>query len=38
MRSLVAAVDAGAITAAADRLGVTQPALSRRIQQLEEQM
>ncbi len=38
MRSLVAVVDAGAISGAAERLGVTQPALSRRIQQLEEQM
>ncbi|MCB1741131.1 MAG: LysR family transcriptional regulator [Gammaproteobacteria bacterium] len=36
MRSLLAVCDAGAITEAADRLGVTQPALSRRIQQLEE--
>ena len=35
MRSLVAVADAGAITEAADRLGVTQPALSRRIRQLE---
>ena len=38
MRSLLAVVDAGAITEAADRLGVTQPALSRRIRQLEEQL
>ena len=37
MRSLLAVVDAGAITAAADRVGLTQPALSRRIKQLEEQ-
>ena len=37
MRSLLAVVDAGAITSAADRVGLTQPALSRRIQQLEEQ-
>jgi len=35
MRSLLAVVDAGVITEAADRLGVTQPALSRRIRQLE---
>lgn len=35
MRSLLAVVDAGAITEAADRLGVTQPALSRRIHQFE---
>lgn len=38
MRSLLAVVDAGAITEAADRLGVTQPALSRRIRQLEAQL
>lgn len=38
MRSLLAVVDAGAITEAADRLGVTQPALSRRVRQLEEQL
>jgi LysR family cyn operon transcriptional activator len=38
MRSLLAVVDAGAITEAADRLGVTQPALSRRIRQLEEHL
>jgi DNA-binding transcriptional LysR family regulator len=37
MRSLLAVVDAGAITAAADRVGLTQPALSRRISQLEEE-
>lgn len=37
MRSLLAVVDAGAITAAADRVGLTQPALSRRIRQLEEE-
>jgi LysR family cyn operon transcriptional activator len=35
MRSLLAVADAGSITEAADRIGVTQPALSRRIQQLE---
>ena len=35
MRSLLAVADAGNITEAADRIGVTQPALSRRIQQLE---
>jgi DNA-binding transcriptional LysR family regulator len=38
MRSLLAVVDAGAITEAADRLGVTQPALSRRVRQLEEHL
>ena len=38
MRSLLAVVDAGAITEAADRLGVTQPALSRRVRQLEAQL
>jgi DNA-binding transcriptional LysR family regulator len=38
MRSLLAVVDAGAITVAADRIGLTQPALSRRIQQLEERL
>jgi DNA-binding transcriptional LysR family regulator len=37
LRSLVAVSDAGAITAAASRLGLTQPALTRRIQQLEEE-
>ena len=37
MRSLVTVADAGAITEAANRLGVTQPALTRRIQQLEEE-
>ena len=37
MRSLVAVADAGAITEAANRLGLTQPALTRRIQLLEEE-
>ncbi len=37
LRSLVAVSDAGAITEAANRLGLTQPALTRRIQQLEEE-
>ncbi|MEM9384870.1 MAG: LysR family transcriptional regulator [Pseudomonadota bacterium] len=37
MRSLVAVADAGAITEAAARLGLTQPALTRRIQLLEEE-
>ncbi|MGD8417170.1 MAG: LysR substrate-binding domain-containing protein [Pseudomonadales bacterium] len=35
LRSLVAVADAGAITEAASRLGLSQPALTRRIQQLE---
>ncbi len=35
LRSLVTVADAGAITEAAGRLGLTQPALTRRIQQLE---
>jgi DNA-binding transcriptional LysR family regulator len=35
MRSLLAVARAGAITEAAERLAITQPALSRRIQQLE---
>ena len=37
LKSLVAVSDAGAITEAANRLGLTQPALTRRIQQLEEE-
>ena len=37
LRSLVAVADAGAITEAANRLGLTQPALTRRIQHLEEE-
>lgn len=36
LRSLLAVADCGAITEAAERIGVSQPALSRRIQQLEE--
>jgi DNA-binding transcriptional LysR family regulator len=35
LRSLVAVAEAGAITEAARRLGLTQPALTRRLQQLE---
>jgi DNA-binding transcriptional LysR family regulator len=35
LRSLVAVADAGTITDAADRIGVSQSALSRRLQQLE---
>jgi len=38
MRSLLAVIDAGAITVAAERVGLTQPALSRRIRQLEDQL
>jgi DNA-binding transcriptional LysR family regulator len=38
MRSLVAVAEHGAITEAARALGVTQPALSRRIQQLESEL
>jgi DNA-binding transcriptional LysR family regulator len=38
LRSLIAVADAGTITEAADRLGVTQPALSRRVRQLEEHL
>lgn len=36
MRSLLGVAEHGAITDAARALGVTQPALSRRLQQLEE--
>ncbi|MGD8912468.1 MAG: LysR family transcriptional regulator [Candidatus Thiodiazotropha sp.] len=35
LRSLLAIADTGSITEAADRIGLTQPALSRRLQQLE---
>ena len=38
LRSFLVVVQAGAITDAADRLNVTQPALTRRIQQLEQEM
>ena len=38
LRSLLAVADAGTITGAAKRLSVTQPALSRRIRQLEEHL
>lgn len=37
LRSLIAVADTGAITEAASRLGLSQPALTRRIQQLEEE-
>lgn len=36
MRSFLAVADSAAITEAAEKIGVTQPALSRRIQQFEE--
>ena len=35
LRTLLAVADAGAISEAANRIGLTQPALTRRIQQLE---
>ncbi len=38
LRSFVAVADAGAVTSAAERIGITQPALSRRITQLEEHL
>ena len=38
LRSLIAVADAGTITGAAERLNVTQPALSRRIHQLEDHL
>ena len=38
LRSLLTVVDSGAITKAAERLGLTQPALSRRIRSLEAQL
>ena len=38
IRSFLAVAECGAITTAAERIGLTQPALSRRIQQLEEDL
>jgi DNA-binding transcriptional LysR family regulator len=38
LRSLVAVADTGSITEAADHIGLTQPALSRRLQQLEQHL
>jgi DNA-binding transcriptional LysR family regulator len=38
VRSFLAVAETGAITEAAERIGITQPALSRRIQQLEAQL
>ncbi len=38
LKSFLAVADAGAVTEAAERIGITQPALSRRLQQLEEHL
>ncbi|MCB1774491.1 MAG: LysR family transcriptional regulator [Gammaproteobacteria bacterium] len=38
LRSFLTVAETGAITEAAERIGVTQPALSRRLQQLEEHL
>jgi len=38
IRSFLSVADTGAITEAAERIGITQPALSRRLQQLEEHL
>ena len=38
LRSFLAVAETGAITEAAERVGVTQPALSRRLQQLEDHL
>jgi len=38
MRSFLAVAESGAITEAAERVGITQPALSRRIQQFEDHL
>lgn len=38
LRSFLAVAETGAITEAAERIGITQPALSRRIQQLEQHL
>ena len=38
LRSFLAVAETGAITEAAERIGITQPALSRRLQQLEEHL
>jgi DNA-binding transcriptional LysR family regulator len=38
IRSFLSVAETGAITEAAERIGITQPALSRRLQQLEEHL
>ena len=38
IRSFLAVAETGAITEAAERIGITQPALSRRLQQLEQHL
>ena len=38
IRSFLAVAETGAVTEAAERIGITQPALSRRLQQLEDQL
>jgi DNA-binding transcriptional LysR family regulator len=38
LRSFLSVAETGAITEAAERIGITQPALSRRLQQLEEHL
>ncbi|MCB1786864.1 MAG: LysR family transcriptional regulator [Chromatiaceae bacterium] len=38
LRSFLAVAETGAITEAAERIGITQPALSRRLQQLEDHL
>jgi DNA-binding transcriptional LysR family regulator len=38
MRSFLAVAESGSITEAAERIGITQPALSRRLQQLEDHL
>ena len=38
IRSFLAVAETGAITEAAERIGITQPALSRRLQQFEDHL
>ena len=38
IKSFLAVAEAGAVTEAAERIGITQPALSRRLQQLEDHL
>ncbi len=38
LRSFLAVAETGAVTEAAERIGITQPALSRRLQQLEDHL